>query len=101
MRIAVVRSEHCPLYRVTDLLAEEGDPRFTRVKARTFVELTDSFMQVATGDGGRAPIERHVTAGIVVTTLIHTTIREAGFTEVGVPLDLLRTTLARVVAQLK
>lgn len=92
-------SEHRPLYRVTDLLAEEGDPRFTGVKARTFAELTDAFTHVARRAGGhrRAQLETRITAGIVVTTLIHTTAREVGFAEAGVPLDALRTTLARVV----
>lgn len=92
-------SAHRPLYRVTDLLAEEGDPRFTSVKARTFAELTDAFAQVTPGTGGdrRALLETRITSGIVVTTLIHTTAREVGFAGAGVPLDALRATLARVV----
>jgi AcrR family transcriptional regulator len=93
-------SEHRPLYRVTDLLAEEGDPRFTTVKARTFAELTDTFAQVArrANDDRRPQLETRITAGIIVTTLIHTTAREVGFAEAGVPLAALRVTLARVVA---
>jgi AcrR family transcriptional regulator len=92
-------SAHRPLYRVTDLLAEEGDPRFTSVKARTFAELTDAFAQVTQRpDGDRsATLETRITAGIVVTTLIHTTAREVGFAEAGVPLDALRATLAHVL----
>jgi AcrR family transcriptional regulator len=93
-------SEHRALYRVTDLLAEEGDPRFTGVKARTFAELTDAFAQIAHRTNGdqRRQLEARVTAGIVVTALIHTTAREVGFAEAGVPLPALRETLARIVA---
>jgi AcrR family transcriptional regulator len=93
-------SEHRALYRVTDLLAEEGDVRFAAVKAGTFVELTDAFADVLRRVGGRRrPAgQRRVTAGIVVTALIHTTAREVGFAQAGIPLDALRRDLARIVA---
>jgi hypothetical protein len=85
-------SEHRALYRVTELMAEERDPRFTAVKAQTFVELTDAF--VAAG----APRPTRASAAIVVTLLVHTTAREVGFAEAGIPLDALRADLARTVA---
>jgi len=95
-------AEHRSLYRVTDLLAEEGDARFTPVKARTFAVLTDAFADVAF-HRATAPVAREmetrVVAGIVVTTLIHTTMRETGFEEAGIPAAALRDNLSLVVAR--
>jgi AcrR family transcriptional regulator len=94
-------AEHRALYRVTELMAEEHDPRFTAVKAETFVELTDAFVAAAGRRPSRAPRSEAATrasAAIVVTLLVHTTAREVGFAEAGIPLDALRADLARTVA---
>jgi AcrR family transcriptional regulator len=89
--------EHRPLYRVTDLLAEEDDARFLPVKAQTFGALTDAFTEVGhETDRG----ERRMVAAIVVTALVHTTLREGGFESAGVPADAMRATLAHAVALL-
>jgi AcrR family transcriptional regulator len=88
---------HRPLYRVTDLLAEEGDARFLPVKAQTFGALTDAFTDVAQE---RDPVDRRLVAGIVVTALVHTTLRESGFESAGVPAAAMRATLARAIALL-
>src|SRR4051794_13157051 len=76
-------SEHRPLYRVTDLRAEEGALRSARVRARPFAEPPAAFARVTrrTSRAPRPPLETRVMAGIVVTTLIHTTAREVGFAE--------------------
>jgi len=91
-------ADHRPLYRVTDLCADEGDARFARVKAATFAGVTDTLADV---------IDRHfetnsreesfVTACVVVAMLIHTMARETAFGLAGVRSESLRAQVAKVI----
>jgi AcrR family transcriptional regulator len=95
---------HRGLYRVTDLLAEEGDARFARVKATTFAELTDALRDVvaAAGRTGRAGpgagVDPYAVACVVVTALVHTVARESAFEHAGVTRAALRRHVAGLVA---
>ncbi|MEO5837333.1 MAG: hypothetical protein ABIQ73_29680 [Acidimicrobiales bacterium] len=93
--LAVFWQRHRALYRVTDLLADEGDARFTEIKRRTFEPLTEAFSTIMTEVAGRDPI---VAAGVVVASLVHVTARESGFAESGISAIDLRMHLADQVA---
>jgi AcrR family transcriptional regulator len=94
--MAAFWARHRALYRVTDLLAEEGDPRFRRVKSRTFAELTQAFCNIVSP----ADHDPFTVASVVVTTLIHTVARERGFQRAGVKPQSLRLYLARALCTL-
>jgi AcrR family transcriptional regulator len=94
-------SQHRVLYRMTDLCADEGDPRFSRVKATTFAGLTAAFRDVIAvfQDAGRHPedIDPFAAACVVVAMLIHTTARETAFGLAGVGQQSLRAHVANVM----
>ena len=93
--------DHRVLYRVTDLCANEGDQRFSQVKASTFAGLTDAFCHViATFQRAgchRDDVEPFAAACVVVAMLIHTTARETGFGLAGVGPESLRAHVARLI----
>ncbi|HEV8297118.1 MAG TPA: TetR family transcriptional regulator [Acidimicrobiales bacterium] len=91
-------TRHRALYRITDLLAEEGDARFATVKQRTFAPLNEEMTEIlrAGVSDDRDPV---AAAGVLVATLIHTTAREPGFAAAGIATHALRRELARLVAQ--
>jgi hypothetical protein len=99
--MAAFWSEHRVLYRVTDLCADEGDERFSRVKASTFAGLTNAFRDVIAAFQriGQHPddVEPFAAACVVVAMLIHTTARETGFGLAGVGPQTLRAHVAKVV----
>jgi AcrR family transcriptional regulator len=86
---------HRALYRVIDLLADEGDPRFVEIKLHTFESLTDAFAEVMADVEGR---DARAAAGVVVASLVHVTARESGFVSSGITVDALRQSLAEQVA---
>jgi hypothetical protein len=87
--------QHRALYRVVDLLADEGDHRFTEIKQHTFEPLTDAFVAVRAAVRGR---DARVAAGVVVASLVHVTARESGFAASGTDPATLRRHLADQVA---
>lgn len=87
--------EHRALYRVIDLLADEGDRRFIDIKQHTFEPLTDAFAAVMAAVDGR---DARVAAGVVVASLVHITARESGFGASGIESQTLRRHLADQVA---
>ena len=95
-------SEHRVLYRMTDLCADEGDLRFSKVKASTFAGLTAAFRDVIARfqSAGRHPedLEPFAAACVVVAMLIHTTARETAFGLAGVGPQSLRAHVADVMA---
>jgi AcrR family transcriptional regulator len=88
-------SRHRALYRVTDLLADEGDQRFADAKHHTFEPLTAAFTEVMAATPGRDPA---VAAGVVVASVVHVTARESGFAASGIDRQTLRHHLALQVA---
>jgi AcrR family transcriptional regulator len=88
-------SRHRALYRVIDLLADEGDARFIALRQHMFEPVTAALTTVTSDAGGRDPV---ITAGIVVATLVHVTAREPGFVASGIPRADLRRHLAQHVA---
>jgi AcrR family transcriptional regulator len=93
--LAVFWQRHRALYRVTDLLADEGDDRFAEIKHHTFEPLTEAFSTVMAEVPGRDPL---VAAGVVVASLVHITARESGFAASGIATPVLRDQLADQVA---
>jgi AcrR family transcriptional regulator len=93
--LAVFWQRHRALYRVTDLLADEGDYRFAEIKHHTFEPLTEAFSTVMAEVPGRDPL---VAAGVVVASLVHITARESGFAASGIATPVLRDQLADQVA---
>jgi AcrR family transcriptional regulator len=93
--LAVFWQHRRSLYRVTDLLADEGDARFIEIKQHTFEPLTEAFRRVMAEVPGRDPI---VAAGVVVASLVHVTARESGFAASGIASIDLRAQLATQVA---
>jgi AcrR family transcriptional regulator len=87
--------DHRALYRVIDLLADEGDERFSEIKQHTFEPLTDAFTTVM---ADRADRDARVAAGVVVASLVHVTARESGFATSGIEPAALRRHLADQVA---
>jgi hypothetical protein len=87
--------EHRALYRVVDLLADEGHARFIEIKQHTFEPLTAAFAD-AMARGARR--DARVAAGVVVASLVHVTAREAGFEASGIAIEDLRRQLAEQVA---
>jgi AcrR family transcriptional regulator len=88
-------SRHRPLYRVIDLLADEGDKRFVALRQHMFEALTATIAAVTARAGDRDPV---IAAGIVVATLVHVTAREPGFVKSGITRSDLRRHLAMNVA---
>ena len=93
--LAIFWQRHRALYRVTDLLADEGDIRFAEIKRHTFEPLTEAFAKVMAIVPDRDP---RVAAGVVVASLVHVTARESGFVAGGVEPTVLRRHLADQVA---
>jgi len=93
--LAVFWQRHRALYRVTDLLADEGDARFTDIKQHTFEPLTEAFSKIMVEVPGRDPV---ISAGVVVASLVHVTARESGFAASGISSTALRSHLADQVA---
>jgi AcrR family transcriptional regulator len=93
--LAVFWQRHRALYRVTDLLADEGDERFAEIKQHTFEPLTEAFSNVMAEVPGRDPV---IAAGVVVASLVHVTARESGFAASGISSADLRGHLADQVA---
>ena len=93
--LAAFWQQHRALYRVIDLLADEGDARFTEIKQHTFEPLTDAFTTVMADVAER---DARVAAGVVVASLVHVTARESGFATSGVAPATLRRHLADQVA---
>ncbi|MEO8696429.1 MAG: TetR family transcriptional regulator [Acidimicrobiales bacterium] len=93
--LAVFWQRHRALYRVTDLLADEGDARFAEIKQHTFEPLTEAFGTIMAGVPGRDPM---IAAGVVVASLVHITARESGFAASGITASELRVHLADQVA---
>ena len=87
--------DHRALYRVIDLLADEGDARFGEIKQHTFAPLTDAFTAVMADVADR---DARVAAGVVVASLVHVTARESGFATSGIDAATLRRHLADQVA---
>ena len=87
--------EQRALYRVIDLLADEGDARFSEIKQHTFEPLTDAFTAAMANVAGR---DARVAAGVVVASLVHVTARESGFATSGIAPATLRRHLADQVA---
>lgn len=88
-------TRHRGLYRVIDLLADEGDLRFIELRRHMFEPLTAAMTPVIPETAGH---RREVTAGILVATLVHVTAREAGFVSSGIDRAELRRHLARHIA---
>ncbi len=88
-------SRHRPLYRVIDLLADEGDKRFVSLRQHMFEALTARLATVTAPVDDRDPV---IVAGIVVATLVHVTGREPGFVKSGITRSELRRHLAVHVA---
>jgi AcrR family transcriptional regulator len=86
---------HRALYRVVDLLADEGDARFIDIKRHTFEPLTDALVVLMSETDGRDP---RIAASVVVASLVHVTAREAGFAASGITIEALRHHLAEQVA---
>jgi len=93
--LAVFWQRHRALYRVTDLLADEGDARFIEIKQHTFAPLTEAFGTIMAQVPGR---DMTVAAGVVVASLVHVTARESGFAASGIEVVDLRVHLADQVA---
>jgi len=93
--LALFWDRHRALYRVTDLLADEGDARFANIKQQTFEPLTGAFRAVMADVPGRDAV---VAAGVVVASLLHVTARESGFVASGVASAAMRRHLADQVA---
>lgn len=95
-------AQHRPLYRMTDLLADEGDVRFRRVKQDTFAELTvavtDQIARHQSAGNHPDDVDPFTAACVVVAALIHTMARESAFGLAGVRPAALRQHLARMVA---
>jgi AcrR family transcriptional regulator len=89
---------HRPLYRVTDLCADEGDARFAQVKAATFAAVTDALAIVIERNGEAKDHEESFAAAcVVVAMLIHTMARETAFGLAGVGSESLRAQVAKVI----
>jgi AcrR family transcriptional regulator len=93
--LAVFWQRHRSLYRVTDLLADEGEPRFAEIKRHIFEPLTQAFEAVMAEVPGR---DSRVAAGVVVASVVHVTARESGFVAGGIGAEALRRHLADQVA---
>jgi AcrR family transcriptional regulator len=88
-------SRHRPLYRIIDLLADEGDNRFVSLRQHMFEALTARLATVTAPLDDRDPF---IAAGILVATLVHVTAREPGFVKSGIARRELRAHLAAHVA---
>jgi AcrR family transcriptional regulator len=86
---------HRALYRVVDLLADEGDSRFVDIKQHTFEPLTDAFARVMIDVESR---DARTAASVVVASVVHVTARESGFAASGLAIVALRRQLAEQVA---
>lgn len=99
---SVFWARHRALYRVTDLLADEGDRRFRRVKRETFADLTAAVTdEIARRQREGSPsedVDPFTAACVVVAALIHTMARESAFGLAGVEPPALRQHLARMAA---
>ncbi len=91
---------HGALIGVLDLAALEGDRRFRELRTRLLAGVSSSLAEVAAaiGPADADPARARAVAGVVTSSLAHVAAHHRGLEEWGVPPELLRATLARVVA---
>jgi AcrR family transcriptional regulator len=87
-----------PVLRVVDLLTEEGDMRFRKIRTRLLNELAVALRDVVTTlRPDRVDVDPMATAGVVVSMLAHVAAHRWGFEFWGIRTDDTRTAMARIV----
>lgn len=90
-----------PVLRVVDLLTEEGDMRFRKIRTRLLNELAVALRDVVTAlradARGTDAVDPMATAGVVVSMLAHVAAHRWGFEFWGIRTDDTRTAMARIV----
>jgi AcrR family transcriptional regulator len=93
--------EHQPVLRVVDLLTEEGDQRFRRVRVRMLNAITRALADVAeeaqTRAGRQAEVAPMAMAGALVSMLAHVASHQAGFEAWDIHVADLRQAMVRLV----
>ncbi|WP_242666202.1 TetR family transcriptional regulator [Parafrankia irregularis] len=94
-------AHHQPVLRVVDLLTEEGDQRFRRVRVAMLNEITRALAAVIaeaqTRAGRVAEVAPMAMAGALVSMLAHVASHRAGFEAWEIPIDEMREAMTRLV----
>jgi AcrR family transcriptional regulator len=92
--------QHRPVLRVVELTTTEGDRRFRDIRVRLLNAVTVELAKVTEGvqgEGRNLGVDAMANAGVVVTLLANVAAHHAGFEAWGMPIDNVRTALARHV----
>lgn len=92
--------EHRPVLRVVELTTTEGDRRFRAIRVRLLNAVTVELAKVAEAmqaEGRNLGVDAMANAGVVVTLLADVAAHQTGFEAWGMPVDDVRTALARHV----
>lgn len=90
---------HQPVLRVVDLLTEEGDERFRRVRVRMLNALTRALAQSIGGVQGKGAgdVDPMAMAGALVSMLAHVAAHQAGFESWDIHMAQVREAMTRLV----
>lgn len=94
-------TQHLPVLRVVDLLTEEGDQRFRRVRVKMLNEITRALAAVVeeaqTRAGRVSEVAPMAMAGALVSMLAHVASHQAGFEAWDIHVTDLREAMTRLV----
>jgi AcrR family transcriptional regulator len=92
--------QHRPVLRVVELTTTEGDRRFRTIRVRLLNAVAVELARVTEAmqaEGKNLGVDAMANAGVVVTLLANVAAHHAGFPAWGMPIDDVRTALARHV----
>ena len=92
--------QHRPVLRVVELTTTEGDRRFRTIRVQLLNAVTVELAKVTEGvqaEGKNLGVDAMANAGVVVTLLANVAAHHSGFEAWDMPIDKVRTSLARHV----